>query len=234
MLDFSTLSVSEETKQILSEFHIDFVFQPIFDRNNQIFAYEALMRPENIFISDFIKQKAEECKLHELEIATFFGALYVFEKRGYQTKININSFPSENLTEKEFTELLSCFPGMDKNMIIEILEYTDYSERIWKEKIEMIKKYPDITIALDDFGTGNNNLTAISQYTPAIIKLDRTITKDVHLRANKAGAVFSLIRYFHELNMQVLAEGVELKDEYTLLKAMGIDYFQGYYLGKPM
>lgn len=234
MIDFTTLNISQETKKILSDFHIDFVFQPIFDRNNDIYAYEALMRPENIFISDFIQKKKAEDKLHELELATFFGALYAFRKRGYQTKININSFPSEHLSKEELSELLHCFPGMDQDMIIEILEHTDYQENIWKEKIKMIKSHSDIKIALDDFGTGYNNLSSVQHYNPQIIKLDRSLIKNVHIDANKAGIISSLIRYFHELGAKVLAEGIELEEEYNLLKAIGADYFQGYYLAKPM
>lgn len=234
MIDFSKLNVSKSTKSILSDFHIDFVFQPIFDRDNNIYAREALMRPENIFISDFIKQKELEDKLHEVELATFFGALSVYKERGYTEKININSFPSENLTDEEFNELLSCFPNTEKNMVIEILEYTDFQENIWKEKLERFQKHPDITIALDDFGTGNNDLDSVITYNPKIVKLDRSIVKDIHLNASKAGTMYGLTKYFHEFGAKVLAEGIELKEEYDFLKAIGIDYFQGYYLGRPM
>ena len=83
------------------------------------------MRPKNIGVMDLIEEFRIKNDLHTLEVATIFGAVQCYAKRGYHSYIAINSFPAESFTAEEqavFDEFYADVLG-DKG-IIEILEYT--------------------------------------------------------------------------------------------------------------
>lgn len=124
MVDYSIFPLDEEIKDKLAKLEISYAFQPIFYPNGMdIYAYEALMRPKNIGVMDLIEEFRIKNDLHTLEVATIFGAVQCYAKRGYHSYIAINSFPAESFTAEEqavFDEFYADVLG-DKG-IIEILE----------------------------------------------------------------------------------------------------------------
>ena len=85
-------------------------------------------------------------------------------------------------------------------------------------------------VSLDDFGMGENNMNAVYLYTPDIVKLDRSLICGIDNDARKQENVRTYLESFHERGMQVLAEGVETREECDFLRSLGVDLFQGYYL----
>ena len=133
------------------------------------------MRPKNIGVMDLIEEFRIKNDLHTLEVATIFGAVQCYAKRGYHSYIAINSFPAESFTAEEqavFDEFYADVLG-DKG-IIEILEYTALDIDKWQSKKNSINR-SRFNIALDDFGTGNNNMMAVDIFAPHIVKLDRSL-----------------------------------------------------------
>lgn len=234
MINFEKLNISSTTKRALSSFNIKFVFQPIFDRSNQIVAYEALMRPFEMTVSDLIRFRMEKSALHEMELATFFGAIIAYKERNFDSKIklHINSFPSECFTEKESIEYFEKLGIDNVSIVIEILEYMSADDKIWKAK-KALADYYNINFALDDFGTGYSGLGAVDFYQPSIIKIDRSLISGINTDSLKQKNLNKFLKLFHSQNRQVLAEGIETKAEYEYLLSIGIDLFQGYYLGMP-
>ena len=93
MVDYSIFPLDEEIKDKLAKLEISYAFQPIFYPNGMdIYAYEALMRPKNIGVMDLIEEFRIKNDLHTLEVATIFGAVQCYAKRGYHSYIAINSF----------------------------------------------------------------------------------------------------------------------------------------------
>lgn len=68
-------------------------------------------------------------------------------------------------------------------------------------------------VSLDDFGMGENNMNAVYLYTPDIVKLDRSLICGIDNDARKQENVRTYLESFHERGMQVLAEGVETREE---------------------
>ena len=89
-------------------------------------------------------------------------------------------------------------------------------------------------IAIDDFGTGYSSLSYLRRFPVDKLKVDRSFVKDMnHLKEN-AEIVKAIISLGHILGMDVIAEGVENEDQLKLLKELGCDSMQGFFLGKPM
>lgn len=225
--------ISDQTKSIFKQYDVEFVFQPIFSRFETIVGHEALMRPKGKFILDFIEEMKAENKLHELEILTFFGATHAYQKRGYSKMLSINSFPTEIFTQEELIEYTKCFEMPRENVIVEILEYSDEKNWTWSDKSSQIDGNAGVEVALDDFGTGFNDEAAVEYYRPNMIKIDRSLVTDIDKDDEKYKYLKKLISKMHEKMIAVLAEGIETKEEYDTLMDMGVDFFQGYYLGRP-
>lgn len=89
-------------------------------------------------------------------------------------------------------------------------------------------------IHLDDFGTGYSSLSQLSRLPINAIKLDRSFISSIHDDANAKPLVCSMVAVAQQLKLKVIAEGVENQEQIDFLRAIGVDYAQGYLFGKPM
>jgi EAL domain-containing protein (putative c-di-GMP-specific phosphodiesterase class I) len=88
-------------------------------------------------------------------------------------------------------------------------------------------------IALDDLGAGYAGLTSFALLEPEFVKLDMSLVRDVHQNATKQKVIGSMVRLCHEMDKQIIAEGVESRDERDALVELGCDLLQGYFFAKP-
>jgi diguanylate cyclase (GGDEF)-like protein/PAS domain S-box-containing protein len=91
-----------------------------------------------------------------------------------------------------------------------------------------------IRISLDDFGSGYSSLSYLKRLPADILKIDRSFTKGLGVEVEDTAIVQTVIDLAHILGMEVVAEGVEIEEQETLLKEMGCDFAQGFYLSKPL
>ncbi|MCR5459689.1 MAG: EAL domain-containing protein [Acetatifactor sp.] len=234
MIYYDHLPLDKDIMTALRELSINYVFQPIFLPDGKtVYAWEALMRPTDMTVTDLIAEYSKRDKLHVLEVATFFGAMQAFFLRGYEEKVAINSFPCDCMRPEEADVFLDYF-GEDirSRMIIENLEYPYFSPEHWKEKNRSVR-FMDNMLAADDFGTGINNMELIEFMSPHIVKLDRELISGIDHIREKQENVKKLVPLFHSKKILVVAEGIEEKEEFEYLLGLGIDLYQGYYLGRP-
>ena len=234
MINFDHLPLHTDILKALNELSINYVFQPIFHADGKtVFAWEALMRPKEMTVTDLIADYAKKEKLHILEVATFFGAMQAYFQRGYEQKVAINSFPSDCMKPAEADVFLGCFGEKIRGrMIIENLEYPYFSPAHWKEKKRSVQNMDNL-LAADDFGTGINNLELIEHMAPNIVKFDRELISGIDHIIEKQENIKNLVALFHSKDILVVAEGIEEKEEFEYLVGLGVDYYQGYYLGRP-
>ncbi len=88
-------------------------------------------------------------------------------------------------------------------------------------------------IALDDYGTGFMGLGALLKLRPNLLKLDRVIVQGVERDPIHRAAVKNMVALGHDLEITLIAEGVETLDEFWELRACGVRYMQGFLLGRP-
>ena len=234
MISFDHLPLHTDILQALRELSINYVFQPIFRPDGKtVYAWEALMRPTEMTVTDLIADYTKKDKLHVLEVATFFGAMQAYFLRGYEERVAINSFPSDCMKQEEADVFLDHFGERIRGrMIIENLEYPYFSPEHWKEKSRSVN-HMDNLLAADDYGTGITDLKLIEQMSPHIVKLDRELISGIDHTAEKQDKVKELVNLFHSKGIMVVAEGIEEKEEFDYLVNLGVDLYQGYYLGRP-
>ena len=91
-----------------------------------------------------------------------------------------------------------------------------------------------VRLAIDDFGTGYSSMAYLQKLLVAKIKIDKSFVMHMNSNENDAIIVRSLIGLGHNLGLMVVAEGVESKEVWDQLKALGCDYAQGYCMGRPI
>lgn len=106
-------------------------------------------------------------------------------------------------------------------------------EEVVKLAIQQLKEI-GIRIALDDFGTGYSSLTYLKQYPIDTIKLDRSFISNISVSKKDEMIVKSMIFLAKGLDMKIVAEGVETKEQLTLLKQQECDEIQGYLFSRPV
>lgn len=90
-----------------------------------------------------------------------------------------------------------------------------------------------IIFYIDDFGTGYSSFGYLQKFKFDGIKIDRSFIKDISPNSHKASIVAAMISMAKMLNLEVIAEGVETKEELDFLVSQNCTKIQGYYFGKP-
>ena len=91
-----------------------------------------------------------------------------------------------------------------------------------------------INLSMDDFGTGYSSLSYLREYPFNVLKIDRSFIDGIVLNNEDCNLVKAIIAMSHSLGLTVVAEGVETKEQHTLLNELGCDFMQGFYFSKPI
>jgi EAL domain-containing protein (putative c-di-GMP-specific phosphodiesterase class I) len=107
------------------------------------------------------------------------------------------------------------------------------------EKLEMFRetmayfKGVGMAFAVDDVGAGYSGLDTIAKLRPQYLKIDMGLVRDVHVNTVNRAIVRSIIDLGHGIDAKVIAEGIEKDEEAQTLRALGVDFGQGYHLARP-
>lgn len=87
--------------------------------------------------------------------------------------------------------------------------------------------------AIDDFGSGHSNLNLLASFQPDILKIDMELIRDIHSSKAKQVITKGIVSVCRDLNIQIIAEGIECVEELDTLQALEIHLFQGFFFAKP-
>lgn len=88
--------------------------------------------------------------------------------------------------------------------------------------------------AIDDFGAGFAGLKLLANFQPDLVKIDMELVRDIDTSPARQAIVAGIIAICRQLDIMVLAEGVETEAELAVLRAAGVPLVQGYYLARPI
>ncbi|KOO10965.1 diguanylate cyclase, partial [Vibrio xuii] len=89
-------------------------------------------------------------------------------------------------------------------------------------------------IAIDDFGTGYSGLNLVRMIKFDVVKIDQVFIKSLHTESNIKPVLKSMIQLADDLDMKIIAEGVETEAQIEQLEILGVKYIQGFYYAKPI
>ncbi len=228
---------------------ITLFYQPIINLSTgEISGFEALMRwfhPEKGFISPgvFIPIIEETGQIIEASKWAFTNACRALKRIQESTRYHKDLHISVNFSSKDFSapdfvnniyDTLSLTDVKAEQVHLEITErlLIGQPERA-KETLSMCRR-AGMGIAIDDFGTGYSSLNYLHTYPINTLKIDQSFVRDMDSDKALFELVRSIIMLSHNLDMKVVAEGVETLREAQILKELGCQYAQGFYFAKPM
>lgn len=219
-------------------------YQPIFNRNNEIVKYETLMRikdknaeGETIYLSPYLFLEVSIKTKQYLQLSNQIISKAFDDLSKTQRQISFNlSF--KDILDSDF--IISLDRNLDKidsenkeKIVFEILESDYISDYTLLEDFILKYRNQGIKIAIDDFGTGYSNFAHILKIRPNYIKIDGSLIKNINTDKNSYELVKSIIDFCKALNIKVIAEFVHSREVFNTIFDLGVDEFQGFYLGEP-
>jgi EAL domain-containing protein (putative c-di-GMP-specific phosphodiesterase class I)/CheY-like chemotaxis protein len=157
------------------------------------------------------------------------------EKLIIQVSVNISA---DNVTSLTLPEQLSNMLNnhkLDPSMLtLEVTESVLMGKLVTSLDILTRLRMKGVELSIDDFGTGYSSLSQLYRVPFTELKIDQSFVMSMVHDDEARGIVKTCIMLGHELNMNVVAEGVENIETLSLLKQMGCDIAQGYYIARPM
>jgi diguanylate cyclase (GGDEF)-like protein/PAS domain S-box-containing protein len=222
-------------------------YQPKYNlETGEVFGAEALVRwelPERgmILPSDFIPI-AEETNLI-VEIGEWVLDKVCEDFRYWQRSVSSPGRVSVNLSLKQLRQpnfirrissILRSYEVSPTSLELEITETTlmENPERTIRLLDQLYAL--GLHLAIDDFGTGYSSLSALQQFPISTLKIDQSFVRHVSSNPDDATIVSTIIQMGRNLDMDVVAEGVESEDQLAFLQRLGCTYVQGLLFGDPM
>lgn len=219
-------------------FEIRMAFQPIDDWHKQhIVSYEALVRGPQGEGAGWVFERVNEENRYYFDQACRVKAIETAARLGCNTYLNINFLP--NAVYNPETCIKATIEAADMyafDMTKLIFEVTESEQIIDKDHLQRIfSSYSKrgFKTAIDDYGSGFSRMDWLTDLRPDILKLDMQLIRDIDQSHDKQKIVRDVANVCRLQGTQVLAEGIETKEELDCLLDLGIHLFQGYYLAKP-
>lgn len=214
-------------------------FQPIVDvSGKQVWGYETLVRGLENESAAFILNQIDEPRVHSFDQLLRVKSINMAHRLDFAEKLSINFLPNavykpENCIR---STLAVCDElGFDKKRIMfEVTEAEKIKDYAHLKSIFLEYKKHGFLTAIDDFGAGYSGLNLLAEWQPDVIKLDMNLIRDIHQNKAKQLIVKSILDVCNGLEITVIAEGVETRDELLQMREFGVNLFQGYYFAKPL
>lgn len=237
----------ELRKAILAK-DFSLVYQPVVDifDNNKVVSFEALVRWNNsergmVSPAEFIPIAEDSgliVPLGELILYKACKQAKSWVDKGFKDlRIAVNfsakQFAQENLIDN-LCSILEQTQLNPRNLKIEITEYTAMNDS--EKTVELMRRLTSmgLEISIDDFGTGFSSLSYLKKFPVHTLKIDKSFVDTVTEKDDDAAFVKMIIGIAKALNLDIIAEGVETREQLEFLHKEGCRHIQGYYFSKPL
>ena len=167
---------------------------------------------------------------------------YVLEKTvqeladspGLRLGLNISSLTAcDRSWLRSLMSLLQNRPGIAGRLVVEITETAALYDLQESARFVDTLRYAGCRVALDDFGAGHTSLRHLQTLAVDTVKIDGSFVRNLADNPDNQIFVRHLLRLTRDLGLSTVAECVENAEDAALLRAEGVDYLQGYHLGRP-
>ena len=240
------LSLLGDLRQAIDENALELHFQPkLRTADSTLMGVEALVRwshpqrgpvPPDEFIP-LAERSGIMPLLTERVVTLALEQMVTWREMGVHVPIAVNVCPSD-LADDRLTRLLRH--GLERYRIAPGMLQLEITERVvardGEETTAVLRDLREmgVTISLDDFGTGYSSLLRLQSLPVDELKIDRVFVSCLSNGGEAEGIVRAVVDLAHALGVPAIAEGVETKDEWERLSALGCDGVQGWYVAPPM
>lgn len=240
------LSLVSEIRAAVEQNQLSLYVQPKIDfATGKLLAVEALVRwnhPERglIFPDMFIPFAEQTGHIDKISYwmlseAAKYAALWQSEGLNIALAVNLSARDLIDIElPNKLKDILAKHTLLAHSLSLEITESSIMEDPARAlDTVERIAKM-GIQLSIDDFGTGYSSLAYLKRLPVSELKIDKSFVMNIEQDQDDVTIVRSTIELGHNLGLKVVAEGIENQHVWDILKAMGCDYGQGYFMGKPM
>jgi EAL domain-containing protein (putative c-di-GMP-specific phosphodiesterase class I) len=211
-------------------------YQPIVRASDSsVFAYEALMRVEEPMLPHpgAVLGAAERAgRVHDVGRAVRDAVASSAQGVMDGCLFFVNLHPEELLDSALYASE-APFTRLAPRVVLEVTERMSLDHVSGaRDRVAQLRAL-GFRLALDDLGAGYAGLTSFTQLEPEFVKLDISLVRDVHQNPTKRKIIRSMVELCHDMDKQIIAEGVEAVAERDVLVELGCDLLQGHLFAKP-
>ena len=219
-------------------FDFTMAFQPMVNTTTkEIFAQEALVRGMNAEPAGDILGRINDENRYRFDQACRVKAVQLGAKLNIKSFLSINFLPNAvyrpELCIRTTLEAAATFGFPIDRIIFEITEGEKIKDHGHLREIIQYYRQQGFLTAIDDFGAGYSGLNLLAEFQTDLVKLDMGLIRHIDQNKGRQAIVKGIVQVCNDLEITVIAEGVETYEELSILQSFGIELFQGYYFAKP-
>jgi len=240
------LSIHSGLQHAIERQEFSLVYQPQVDARGVLSGVEALLRwqhPEwgTVLPSAFLpiaQTSGMIVPIGEWVLRTACARARQWQQQGLPALDIAVNVSAVQLRQKDFVELVKRVlqeTGLAPQLLeLEITEETLIgNEDALCSKLWQLREM-GVRLSLDDFGTGYSSLSYLQRFPVNRLKIDQSFTSKVAVSSHDSSITAAIVELARNLEMGVLAEGVETEEQFHILKSQGCDDFQGYFFSRPL
>lgn len=236
--DFQELSCRQCLNASDLGFDFSMAFQPIINlREKTVFAHEALVRGTNNEPAAEVFAQVNASNLYRFDQSCRVKAIRLAAALNIPGLLSINFMPNA-VYKPELcirTTLLAAeeygFPV--EKILFEVTESERITDLPHLRNIFHHYKERGFTTAIDDFGAGYAGLNLLAQFSTDLIKLDIALVQGISEDPVRLAIARGIVQVCNDLNIGVIAEGIETREDVDTFLGMGVELFQGFYFARP-
>lgn len=220
------------------QFEFSYAFQPIVDVHaRKVFAHEALVRGPAGEPAGSVLSRITAENRYSFDQACREKAIRIAASLNLRSHLSINFLP--NAIYRPEVCIRSTLQAADRHgfpverIIFETVEGEQISDGKWLAEILSEYKRIGFKTAIDDFGAGFAGLNLLADFQPDMVKLDMALIRGIDHSPSRRAIVAGVVSMCEQLAINVIAEGIETRDEAHCLSDLGISRMQGYWFGRP-
>lgn len=238
--------LEDDLRAAVAARELQLAFQPIVDlRQGNVVGAEALLRwphPQRGFVPpDVFVPLAEEIGLiGAIGLVVLDGACHhaaLWRNTGLDIYVSVNVSARQipkDLPPVVVLDILRRHGLPPESLVLEITEGVLMSNVVVAQNWIESLRATGVRIYLDDFGTGYSSLSYLKRFPLDSVKIDKSFIRDLHADNSDRALIDAIITMAASLDLHVVAEGVEEKQQLALLQEMGCGYGQGYFFSRPV